>query len=99
MADVYVNGLTLKNIKVNEIGGYSGLDVEFTINGLLYNFMIAKREQFFPLNILHKFKEQDVCPLCKRRIYPFPIGQQPCLELKKIDRLLLERLNKFLPKI
>ena len=92
-----MQGLTLENIRVVEVGGYSGYDLFFMIQGKLYNFMIAKTNPPMPLNILHRFEDQGFCPICKRLILPYPIGNQPCLELKKIDRLLLDKLKKFLP--
>lgn len=97
MTEVKVKDLTLEKIKVRETSGYSGLEIYFTVKGNLYNFMIARTNPPMPLNIIHTFKEQGICPLCKRTIYPYPIGNQPCLELKKIERLLLENFLKFLP--
>jgi hypothetical protein len=96
MNTVKVQGITLENIKVRETGGYNGVEIYFTIQGNLYNFMIAKTNPPMPLNIIHNFKEKGICPICKRTIYPYPIGNQPCLELKKIDRLLLEKFQSLL---
>lgn len=97
MEEVNVNGLTLKNIKVSENSGYKGYDIHFTFQGKLYSFLVANTEPLFPINILHKFKETGPCPLCNRTIYPYPIGQQPCMELKKMDRLLLDTFKKLIP--
>lgn len=99
MASVWVDGLTLNNIQVKETGAYSGLEIQFTYRDLPYIFMVAKTNPPFPLNILHRFKEQGVCPICNRMIYPYPFGNQPCTELKKIDRLLLDSMKKYLPEI
>nr|WP_263324649.1 hypothetical protein [Neobacillus sp. Marseille-Q6967] len=98
MGEVKVNGMLFEDVRVAEVGGYSGLDIFFTFKGKLYNFMVAKKNPPYPLNILHRFKEQGVCPICGKMIYPYPIGNQPCLELKKIDRFMLERFRKFLPE-
>jgi hypothetical protein len=97
MENIILNGLTLENIRIIEVSGYRGFDIHFTIQGKLYNFMVAKTEPLMPINILHRFKEPGNCPLCNRTIAHFPIGNQPCMELKKIDRLLLEKLKKYLP--
>ncbi|NRD77907.1 hypothetical protein HPT25_10985 [Bacillus sp. BRMEA1] len=97
MEEVKVRGLTLKNIKVNEASGYNGMDILFTIQDQQYNFMIAKTNPIMPLNILHRFSEKSICHVCNRTIYPYPVGNQPCLELKKLDKLILDKLIKFLP--
>jgi hypothetical protein len=97
MENINLMGLTLQNIRIIEVSSYSGFDIHFTIQGKLYNFMVAKTTPPMPLNILHRFKETGKCPLCNRTISPFPIGNQPCMELKKNDRLLLDKLKKYLP--
>ena len=91
MEEIIVNGLKLENINIREVGGYNGVDIQFTYKEKLFNFMIAKANPPMPLSILHQFKELGTCPLCKRTIYPYPIGNQPCLEFKKMDNLLLEK--------
>lgn len=95
--EVQVKSYSLKNIKRGEVSGYSGYEIFFTIEDKLFNFMIAKTNPLMPLNILHRFKEQGDCPVCKKTIYAYPLGNQPCLELKKSDRLLLEKLKGYLP--
>ncbi|NHM29463.1 hypothetical protein [Neobacillus terrae] len=99
MEDILVNGLKLKNIKISEVGGYNGIDIHFTFQDNDYLFMIAKTNPLMPLNILHQFKENGLCPLCKRTIYQYPIGSQPCMEFKKMDKLLLEKFKAYLPAL
>ncbi|MGJ7911895.1 hypothetical protein [Neobacillus sp. LXY-1] len=98
MKEVKVRGLTFKDINVSEVSGYSGTDLLFTFQGKRYVFMVANTNPPMPLNILHRFAEQGTCPLCHRIIYPYPTGQQPCLELKKMDYLLLEAFQKHLSR-
>lgn len=95
MTSIWINGLTLRDIQVNKTGAYSGVEIHFTVDGLLYNFMVANTSPPLPLNILHRFKEQQRCPICNRMIYPYPFGNQPCTELKKMDKIILEKLYKF----
>lgn len=96
VAEVIVNGLTIKDIQVRETSGYNGFEIFFTYQSKLYKFMVAKTEPFLPLNVIHLFKEEGICPLCRIKVFPHPIGNQPCSELKKIDRLILEKIEPFI---
>lgn len=88
-----VEDLSIENIRVKKLDGYSGFDVYFTVGNQDYCFMIAKGKMLTPLAILHHFREMERCHLCNRMVIQAPTGKQPCLALKKIDKSLLEYLQ------
>lgn len=89
-----VENLSIENIKVKKLDGYSGFDIYFSSKGQVYCFMVAKGEAFIPLSILHHFSELERCHFCNRMVIPAPSGKQPCMALKKIDKDLLNYFQK-----
>ncbi|TRZ36816.1 hypothetical protein CEQ21_15000 [Niallia circulans] len=93
-----VKELTYQNIKISKLSTFDGYQINFHINNHLYQFLVGDKKTPFPLNVMHIFKEKDVCILCNKTIYPYPVGQQICLAFQKHLPSLLNHFQTMYPK-
>ncbi len=93
-----VRGLPYKDIKISQLSSFDGYQINFRINDHLYQFLVGSKKRPFPLNVMHIFKEKDVCAFCNKTIYPYPAGQQICFEFQRHLPSLLNHFQTMYPK-
>lgn len=93
-----VRELPYKDVKISHLSSFDGYQVNFRIKKHLYQFLIGNKKKPFPLNVMHIFIEKDVCTFCNKTIYPYPAGQQICLEFQKQLPFLLNHFQTICPE-
>lgn len=77
---VWMKGNQIKNVKISPNNSFAGYLILFTVQQHHYQFLVGSVKKPFPLNVVHIFHELDTCAFCGKTIYPYPAGQQICLE-------------------
>lgn len=92
-----VKGLPYQDVKISNLSSFDGYQINFRLNDHLYQFLVGNKKSPFPLNVMHIFKEKDVCIFCNKTIYPYPAGQQICLAFQKQLPSLLNHFQTSYP--
>lgn len=97
MKRVEIEELGIENVRVLKSSGFNGFEIEFSVCGQTFVFIIGNSGNLYPLSVKHQFSKQENCSLCGKIIYPAPIGHQLCMYFQNNRQQLLEYFSRYIP--